>query len=555
MKTKHYVFLTVLAVALIAILVGRLHRNVSTAAPAPEPEPVLAAPEPTTSPEPIIPETRSNPYSTYVWNAGARGCWQFGVTLRIASSLESLPETAETRTGGRLQWVVLKADAQRVTIAAALMDTWFESAGRRNARLEEFFNGTPAILTLTPAGNLIDLALPPHLADEDRNLLRLVYGWEFAARPLASYQEVEQTPDDTGSRFRAVYRRTNDRHINKTRLFQPASGTSSDAMQYVVSSQFRASVGSLWVSEMSGWEDTVVALNDTIMAASRVAVSLKQETNSPPLTSSLAALLARPGNASGFTKLPEPTAGRESLSQALRRDVLIARWGTIPFEQVLNPIQSKADNTLQELAQPLKDFEEWLGAHPQEGPSHVLRALQTLSAEQGTLSGLLINSLAEADTPQAREAIATILGAPDAFSATTLLQATDAAGDFGEKATPALKETVAGLMDSPISDGSYRLSDTALFSFARMAKDDGAARAYLLQRIDPWLQGNAAPVDTVKALGALANAVVEDDALVRRAAEYVGGANTDVRLAAMEYLRVLPGSSPGRVWIDQVEPE
>src|SRR6185295_16313595 len=113
----------------------------------------------------------------------------------------------------------------------------------------------------------------------------------------------------------------------------------------------------------------------------------------------------------------------------------------VPFDQVLDPIQKLADGSMQDLAKPLKDFEEWLAVHPDEGPVKVLQSLQSLPTDQTSLSGLLVNGLADADTAPARQALASILGATDAFPPTTAIQAAVAVGDFGEKTPPALKET------------------------------------------------------------------------------------------------------------------
>src|SRR6185503_8477416 len=151
----------------------------------------------------------------------------------------------------------------------------------------------PAILTLSPAGNLLQVALPPQIATDDRNLLRLAYGWEFVARNAASYQEEELAAEGPGTIFRASYARSDDVHIRKTRLVQPASGShAGDGAQNVVASEFTGTVGNLWLREMSGWEDTVMYLNQDIFAATRISVSFRQETNAPALPPALATLLS-----------------------------------------------------------------------------------------------------------------------------------------------------------------------------------------------------------------------------------------------------------------------
>ena len=206
---------------------------------------------------------------------------------------------------------------------------------------------------------------------------------------------------------------------------------------------------------------------------------------------------------------------------------------------------------MQQLARPMQDLEDWLVVHPDDGPTKLLQSLQALPIDQTKVSGLLVQSLAEADTAQSREALGTILGAVGAFPPSTAIQAVVAAGDLGEKAPPPLKEALARLLDSPLTDGSYRMTDTALFSFARMAREDAAAREHLLQRVTPWLEANAVPHQTAQALSALANAAVNEPGLVERAAGFARSPEAEIRLAVVDYLGSLPETAPGRNMLDQ----
>jgi hypothetical protein len=72
---------------------------------------------------------------------------------------------------------------------------WREALGA----LKNFSILPPALLTLTPAGNLLALAFPRNIPAADRNILRLAYGWEFVARNAPSYQENELALEEAGT--------------------------------------------------------------------------------------------------------------------------------------------------------------------------------------------------------------------------------------------------------------------------------------------------------------------------------------------------------------------
>ena len=134
---------------------------------------------------------------------------------------------------------------------------------------------------------------------------------------------------------------------------------------------------------------------------------------------------------------------------------------------------------------------------------------------------------------------------PEAYLPTVAIQAAVAAGDLGAKAEPGLKEALLRLMDSPVADDFYRLSDSALFAFARLAKNDPVAQDVLVQRIASWLEANAGPEETVKALHALANAEAGQANIVSRANDLAGSADENIRDAAQAYLARLQKPAGG----------
>jgi hypothetical protein len=131
----------------------------------------------------------------------------------------------------------------------------------------------------------------------------------------------------------------------------------------------------------------------------------------------------------------------------------------------------------------LAEIKEWLSAHPDDGPRAVLESLQGIQTNQWNLSALLLHGLVEADTVSSRQGVLSLLQNADSFPPPVAIQAVAASGDLGAKADPGLKQTLTRLMDSSISDGVFQISDTALFAFARIAREDAASQTLLLERI------------------------------------------------------------------------
>jgi len=222
--------------------------------------------------------------------------------------------------------------------------------------------------------------------------------------------------------------------------------------------------------------------------------------------------------------------------EAVRREALASRWTGVAFEQVRQSIAMLAEQPMQDAVKPLRDFKDWLNAHPEEGPGLVLQSLQGVGTNQWNLSGLLIKGLAESESMPGRQALVSILSYAGSFPPTVAIQAAEAAGDLGSMAGPAMKETLMRLIDSSVPNDPYRLSETALLAFARLARNDSESQAMLIQRVAPWLQANATPEDTVRALSVLRNGGVNDPDLVATALHLYESADENIRSAAEEYL-------------------
>lgn len=524
----------------IALLITRLSRP-NAAPPAPTPEAADTTPAQTDGMNLQSPPPSPTPqFSMLHWRQGDGGSYQLQVAVRLSDSPDKLGQHGETRIGGKLCLVVLEANPQQIKLGAAMRDSFFLAGGERVGSMEELFNATGAILTLSPEGDLLSLAFQREIPAEDRDTLRLAYGGlQFTVRNLPIYQVDENLPGLAAKPFHATYQRLDVSRIRKTRSIPDEEEALLGNYHRIIDSDFSATVGnSFYLSELSGFEDSLIGFNGQTLS-SRISISLRQ-IESIQMPSALSDLVANPASRSVFTELPSGTAGK-SISQAMREQALAAKWGSAPFSQVLDPVEAAATGSMQDAIKPLHDYEEWLRVHAEDGPALVLETLQTMQANNA-LSGLLLHGLAQAGTPSSRDALASIMKQSEAFPPTVAIQTAVSAGGV---TTPdeALRSALIPLLDSTVQDEAYRLSDSALFAYARLAKDDQSCLELLKKRVEPWLDSNASQGDTLKALGALSNAALDDARFVHRAAELTRATDSDTRLAATEYLAALPNST------------
>jgi len=215
------------------------------------------------------------------------------------------------------------------------------------------------------------------------------------------------------------------------------------------------------------------------------------------------------------------------------------------LDAIIQSLLAVAEDSSQDPAQALTDLKSWLSEHPTDGLQSMLQILQGTSTNQWNLSALLIRGLTEAGSATGDQALLSILSYANSFPPNVAVQATIAAGDLGVDADPLLKRTLLNLIDWPVHDSTYRLSETALFSFARVAGHDPDYFGFLVQRLNPLLEDNAAPRDTAKAFTLLAQAGLNAPDFVQRAAHFARSADADVRQAVEEYVTSLSwGGSP-----------
>lgn len=485
-------------------------------------------------------------YSIYTWRVGDSAAWTVATSLRIGASPDAMTESSATTVVGRLHFTVLEATSREVLVAAVVTEGSYLRNGRAYPAFAGLLERTPALIRFDPSGHILSIAFPNSIPSEDRQALRLVYGWELVVQNRAHYEVEEAAAGGETAVFRARYDRLGTSRIVKQRRLTATAAVQDAAVQTLTASRFEGEVGSCWVASLEGAEDSNLYLNGTLLASTRVEVSLRR-VNDGKLPESLAALAANPALRRSFSERADPVADREleSVTQAMRREALAERWGRVPYEEVAEALAAVATGPMTGIVEPLQHLQEWLAVHGAAGAAQVLEALKGLrSGGSADLSGLLVHALAGTDTVETRRALSSIAAGVDAYPETVAIQAVVALGELGDKAGEEVLKSLWELTKSKARDEAHAMSDAALFAYARLARGNAEASAALVAEVSPWLVADAAPEDQVKALAALANAEIGDSAVVQRAAQLVNDENADVRLAAAEFLQNRPGGDP-----------
>lgn len=546
MNTRNFVLRAITVLMLVAGILSLFLRR-DPAVDSPVDKAVADIEGPTVEADAVVRRTSdSGTYRIYPWQVGESAAWTVTTSLRIGASPDAMTESSTTAVGGRLHFKVLEVTPREVLVAAAVTEGSYLRNGRAYPAFANLLERTPALIRFDPSGHILSIAFPNSIPSEDRQALRLMYGWEFVARNEAHYEVEEVAAGGEPAVFRARYERQGASRIVKQRRLTASAATQEAAVQTLTASRFEGEVGSCWVSSMEGAEDSTLYLNGTLLASTRVEVSMRRM-DSDTLPESLVALAGNPALRRSFTERADPVADREieSVTQAMRREALAERWGRVPYAEVADAVAAVADGPMTGIVEPLQNLQEWLSVHGAAGAAQVLEALKGLKAgESADMSGLLIHALVGADTVETRRALSSMAAGVEAYPETVAIQAVVALGDLGDKAGDDALKSLRELMPSTVRDDAHSMADAALFAYARLARGKVEASAALIEYVSPWLAADAAPDDQVKALAALANAEIADAEVVQRAAEMANGENADVRLAAAEFLQNRPGGDP-----------
>jgi hypothetical protein len=475
----------------------------------------------------------------YRWVAGDAGTWSFHTRMAVA------PPDSEFSGGleleGLLHLRVLSAGPEHVEAAVALTDVRSLRDGQRENIVDRMLENTPCLLLLHPDGRVLETRFAAEVPEADRQMVRLVCGWEFVIRAKARWTVQELAEEDQGGHFASTYRWLENGRVEKTRTFSALAGAAGG--QRVLFSQFTAKPGSLWLDEMEGKETTELMMDGKPIAQSLVTIRMSRMDDTVPVSPLLASAFPSSPEAlaTAYTAVPGRKL-RESVNDALKRRVLAGRWGSVPVSDIIAALAAVEGKSMQDKLQALHAAQEWLTVH---GPAEIVDSLRSgLSQDE---SGLLIHALGGAGH---RDALSELLESPDKLTPAALMQAIV---ESGAVASPddRLVKALSNLTSMEVISGAeedYRPNDAAWYSLGRLAEHSPELRSKLESTLYPELH-DADPVFTEVALRTLANARTAAPDVLAFVADRASDPTADVssRIAALEVLarttQITPGST------------
>jgi len=100
-----------------------------------------------------------------------------------------------------------------------------------------------------------------------------------------------------------------------------------------------------------------------------------------------------------FSQDAEDGPSVRSMTAVAHRHAAFAHWGQVPFEQVHSGVASASDGPMQAALKPIRDFRDWLFAHPEDGVPAVLQSLKSMETNSPLL-GLLLHGPPHSETPR-----------------------------------------------------------------------------------------------------------------------------------------------------------
>lgn len=507
-------------------LAGCDRQNTAQQPHAPVPPSASSASSTTATPEPAL-RTKA-----FQWQQGAEANYDLETAMALEPAEGGEPETeAGLVVRGLYHVHVLSTSARAVVLAVAMSGAEVTRNGERSVVLEDLFQRTPALLHLERDGTITDVRFPRTVPNSDRDLLKLVYGWEFVCR--ANDSSWETLEDGGSSRCRATYRVQADRSVLKTRSFEK-DGT--DTTQVVKASHFEALPGACWVEYLRGEERCDCYLAERAIGESRVRIALTRRTTPTAIPDHLRELVKTGGDQ--LTAQADPSVDdRLSAASRMRAEELRTKYANVPFKAMFDRLRLTAGRpNLAEAVPILAGLREMMEVRPDV----VGKIAATLQGEMSPqLSALLTHALESANDEAAQAALAHILSHPDAYPSTALAQAVVAAGGLeGRIKNQGVIEGLKELLSYSGPDQSeYSVNDSALYALARLARSNSELHRPLLEMLEPRLAPGNDPEDVRTALLALGSAQLKSPETLQAAATLAGDPqDARTRSGALGYL-------------------
>lgn len=452
----------------------------------------------------------------YRWSTGKSACWDLQASLRVSDPADAGSTNGPgTSVGGRLHLRVERVAEDVIELLGAMTDV--AVSGPNSELLQPLFGSVPCRLRLQPDGKLLGLDFPPEVAESDRRMLQMAYGWEFVARPAAEYSDHDFA--DTDQRLESHYSRSGGLLIKR----RMAAAAEADGLpgQRVLASRFTATVDEgLWVNRATGYESCEFLLDGQELMRAEVWLELHRVDQPFPALAQAV-----------FTTAPAAQAN-PSVADMARREQLIERWRGVSFDQVVGPLRALTTGSeypeMAAVSPLLHDLREWIEVNGGEGVLGALKSAGTFEA------AALVHALSTTSTPEARAAHREILENPSDYPGEAVHQALVASGlaDAREIEAEALDRALLRAVDNLEHDPL----NVGLLAEAQRARESEQVRDHLRARaVEGIAQGRAEEVVAPHLL-ALKEARIFEPETLERARHWLASGSAEVRRLAIQYL-------------------
>jgi HEAT repeats len=483
----------------------------------------------------------------WLWPAKARATYRIEQSINLeAGDADMVPDACGlTVLTGRLHVCLLEVNAKNVTLAMQLSDVSLttgdtaESERRREPVMESMLNDSPGLVRLGRDGRLLSCDLPATLAGQDRAMLEGIFAIEFVLGRGMQWQTNESMH---GLQCLCRYRAESGDRIVKSR--EALAGPEGQPSRRIVQSGFTAVAGSFWLESLSGgekfecsWKGKSVCTADTSMKLSRLPEATIPE--------SLLALAADPAKRAGLVSdadFASHSASRQaSARERQRRARLVEMYGSVPASKMMDDLAAAVAAAEDHAATlpAMQALRDWLLANPARS-AEVAEALKNpaLTNEVTARAAHALESAGRSN-PQSQAALAAILVAPrGTYPPAVLMQAAVAAGGVGAIQSPELTAALKAAVASENPGEDFLLNDAALYALGTLTRDNPELRPGLMETLSPRLAMNSdtSPEDTATALRTLANAGIQETAVMEQAlALSAEHDEPGVRIAAIDY--------------------
>ncbi len=488
--------------------------------------------------------------NAWQWPLGGTASYRVEQTVDVTPKDLVLAPSAPGRTSveGFLHVRVTAVSPERITLAARLSGVSLTSTppgaekGARSPVVEEMLNTTPAVLHLSPQGQVIACLIPADLPDEDRGMIQGLIAPQFV---LKAGQAWKTTETDQCGTYDCQYRALAVGQWSKVRSALPAAPAATDEVHSVTArSHITAGAGALWFEKFQGTESLDCLLQDRVLCSVETSFSYERAADSalPEGFDTFAASQAAQAVLVSSQDLAAVDCPRREPARSRQQQAwLEQKYAAIPCSQMIGAIESvvAAGGDHATTIPAMHALRDWILSRP--GAAGEVAASLKGSALPDAVTARIVHALelAGRTKPEGQAGLAAILTAPaGTYPPVVSLQAAVAAGGVGQLRSDALVPALQTAMGSENVDENFLVNDSALYALGSLAAGNPELRPGLLETLRPrlTLDSQTSPGDVATALRALGNAKIDDAEIMQQALNLGSQHNAaEVREAAVDY--------------------